>query len=92
MFFNFALHLYMTLSSAEYPFKQFRPRSGPISCPGLNEVQNVWNFRGYDKLKLNLYFNFPLDFHVTLLSADIHFKQFGLRSGLTFCPVYFLSA
>ena len=22
----------------------------------------------------------------------MHFKQFGLRSGLTFCPVYFLSA
>ena len=92
MFFNFVLHLYMTLSSADNPFKQFGPRSGPISCPGLIEVQNVWHFRGYDKLKLNLYFNFPLNFHVTLLSADIHFKQLRLRSGLTFCPVYFLSA
>ena len=89
MFFNFALHLYMTLSSADNPFKQFGPRSGPTY---FIKVQNVWHFRGYDKLKLNLYFNFPLNFHVTLLSAYMHFKQFGLRSGLTFCPVYFFSA
>ena len=89
MFFNFALHLYMTLTSADNPFKQFGPRSGPTF---FIEVQNVWHFRGYDKLKLNLYFNFPLNFHVTLLSAYMHFKKFGLRSGLTFCPVYFLSA
>ena len=60
MFFNFVLHLYMTLSSADNPFKQFGPRSGPISCPGLIEVQNVWHFRGYDKLKLNLYFKFNI--------------------------------
>ena len=89
MFFNFALHLYMTLSSVDNPFKQFGSRSG---LTFFIEVQNVWHFRGYDKLKLNLYFNFQLNFHVTLLSAYMHFKQFGLRSGLTFCPVYFFSA
>ena len=59
MFFNFALHLYMTLSSVDNPFKQFGSRSGPTF---FIEVQNVWHFRGYDKLKLNLYFNFPLNF------------------------------
>ena len=88
MFSNFALHPYMTLSSVDNTFKQFGSRSGPTF---FIEVQNVWHFRGYDKLKLNLYFNLPLNFHVTLLSAYMHFKQFGLRSGLTFCPVYFFS-
>ena len=90
MFFNFALHLYMTLSSADNPF--IYNLDPDQARHFFIEVQNVWHFRGYDKLKLNLYFNFPLNFHVTLLSAYMHFKQFGLRSGLTFCPVYFLSA
>ena len=35
MYFNFALNLYMTLSSADNPFKQFGPRSGPTFCPDL---------------------------------------------------------
>ena len=55
MFFNFASHLSMTLSSADNPFKQFGPRSG---LTFFIEVQNVWHFRGYDKFKLNLYLTF----------------------------------
>ena len=56
MYFNFALNLNMTLSSADNPFKQFGPRSGLTFCPDLIEVQTVWHFRGYDKLELNQYF------------------------------------
>ena len=53
MYFNFALNLYMTLSSADNPFKQIGPRSGSTFCPDLIGIQSVWNFRGYDMLKLN---------------------------------------
>ena len=31
MYFNFALNLYLTLSSADNPFKQFEPRSKIVS-------------------------------------------------------------
>ena len=53
MYFNFAFNLFLTLSSADNPFKQFEPRSSPTFCPDLIGVQTVWHFRGYDKLKLN---------------------------------------
>ena len=33
-----------------------------------------------------MYFNFALNFNMTLSSADNAFKQFGPRSGPTFCP------
>ena len=39
MYFNFALNLYMTLLSADNPFKQFGPRSGPTFCLDLIRVQ-----------------------------------------------------
>ena len=90
MYFSFALNLYMTLSSADKPFKQFGPRSGPIFCPDLIGVQTVWHFRGYDKLELNrciLTLRKPLQgLWQQMTSADNCFKQFGPRSGPTFCP------
>ena len=85
MYFNFALNLNMTLSSADNPFKQFGPRSGPTFCQDLIRVQTVWHFRGYDKLELNQCFIFALNLYMTLSSADNPFKQFGPRSGLSFC-------
>ena len=39
MYFNFAINLYMTLSSADNPFKQFGPRSGSTFCPDLIGVK-----------------------------------------------------
>ena len=33
-----------------------------------------------------MYFNFELNFNMTLSSADNHFKHFRPRSGSTFCP------
>ena len=39
MYFNFALNFNMTLSSADNPFKQFEPRSGPTFCPELIGVK-----------------------------------------------------
>ena len=39
MYFNFDLNFYMTLSSADYPFKQFGPRSGPAFCLDLKGVK-----------------------------------------------------
>ena len=39
MYFNFALNLNMTLSSADNHFKQFGPRSGPTFCPDLIGVK-----------------------------------------------------
>ena len=33
-----------------------------------------------------MYFNFGLNLYMTLLYADNPFKQFGPRSGPTFCP------
>ena len=53
MYSIFALNLYMTLSSADNPFKQLGPRSGPTFCPDLIRVQTVWRLSGYEKLKLN---------------------------------------
>ena len=53
MYFNFALNLNMTLSSADNPFKQFGPRSGSTFCPDLIGVKTVRHFRGNEKLKLN---------------------------------------
>ena len=41
MYFNFALNLYMTLLSADNPFKQFGARLGPTFCPDLIRVQTV---------------------------------------------------
>ena len=70
MYINFALNLYMTLSSADNPFKQFGPRSDPL-CQV--EVESM-------------YFNFGLNLYRTLSSADNPFKQIGPRSGSTFCP------
>ena len=55
MYFNYALNFYVTLSSADNPFKQFGPRSGPTICPDLIGVQTVWHFRGFDRVKLNTY-------------------------------------
>ena len=51
-----------------------------------NPLQTVLTqIRGYDKLKLKGYFfNFGL-IYMTLSSADSPFKQFGPRSGSTFC-------
>ena len=66
MYFNNALNFFMTLSSADNHFKQFGPRSGPKFCLDQIGVQTVRNFRGYDKLKLNLY--------KLLSSADNPFK------------------
>ena len=53
MYFNFAFNLYMALSSAVNPFKQFGPRSGLTFCSDLIGVQTVWHFKGYEKLRLN---------------------------------------
>ena len=39
MYFNFALNLYMTLSSSDNPFKQFGPSPGPTLCPDLIGVK-----------------------------------------------------
>ena len=39
MYFNFVLNLYMTLSSADKPFKKFGPRSGPTFCLDLIGVK-----------------------------------------------------
>ena len=39
MYFNFVLNLYMTLSSADNPFKKFGPRSGLTFCPDLIGVK-----------------------------------------------------
>ena len=39
MYLNFALNLYMTLSAADNPFKQFGPRSGPTFCLDLIRVK-----------------------------------------------------
>ena len=33
-----------------------------------------------------MYFNFALNLNITLSPADNPFKQFGPRSGPTFCP------
>ena len=71
MYFNFALNPYMTLSSADNPFKQFGPRSGPTFSRDLKGVQTVWHFRGYDKLELNQYFIFALNLYMTLSANDI---------------------
>ena len=85
MYFNFALNLYKTLSSADNPFKQIGPRSGLTVCPDLKGVQTVWHYKGYDKLKLTrCIFTFVLNLYMTLSSADNPFKQFGPRSGSTF--------
>ena len=58
MYFYCAFKFNMTLSSADYHFKQFRPRSGLTFCPDLIGVQTVKHFRGYEKFKLNL--SYPL--------------------------------
>ena len=68
MYFNFALNLYMILSSADNPSKQFRPKSGPIICPDLIGVQTVWRFRGYDKLELNQCFIFIWNIYIDFVS------------------------
>ena len=39
MYFNFALNLNMTLSSADNPYKQFGPRSGPTFCLDLVGIE-----------------------------------------------------
>ena len=61
----------MTLSSADNPFKQFGPRSGPTFCQDLLRVQTVWHFRGYENLELNQYFIFALNIFMILLADDI---------------------
>ena len=83
-----ALNLYLTLSSADNPFKQFGPRSSPTFCPDLIGVQTVWHFRGYNiQVEVEpINFNFALNLNMTLSSANNPFKQFGPRSGPTFCP------
>ena len=42
MCFNFAFSFYVTLSSADNPFKQFGPWLGPTFCPDLIGVLTVW--------------------------------------------------
>ena len=71
MYFNFVLNLNRTLSSADNPFKQFGPRSGPTFCLDLIGVQTIWRFRGYDKLELNQCFIFALNLYMTLSAYDI---------------------
>ena len=71
MYFNFALSFYLTLSSADNPFKQFRPRSGLTFCPDLISVKTAWYFRDYDKFELNQCFIFVLNFYMTLSADDI---------------------
>ena len=80
------LNPYMTLSSADNPFKQIGPRSGSTFRPDLIGVQTVWPFTDYDKLKLNRCiltlrqsFTWLCNLLITLC------KQFGPRSGSTFC-------
>ena len=57
--------------SADNPFKQFGPRSGPTFCPDLIGVQTVSNFRGYNKLELNQCFIFAFNLNMTLSADDI---------------------
>ena len=49
--FSFTWHCHLLVTIC----KQFGPRSSPTFCLGLIRVQTVWHFKGYDKLKLNLY-------------------------------------
>ena len=85
MYFNFALKLYMTLSSANNPFKQFGPRSGPAFHLDLIGV-NLLDTKRLCQVEVEpMYFNYALNFYMTLSSADNPFKQFGPRSGPTFC-------
>ena len=59
MYFNFALNLNMTLSSADNPFKQFGPRSGPIFCPDLIGVQTFDTLEVMRQVGIEpMYFNF----------------------------------
>ena len=53
MLLNFAFNLNITLSSADNPFKQFGPKSGPDILSGQDRDPNCLTLRGYDKLKLN---------------------------------------
>ena len=71
MYLNFALNFNMTLSSADNPFKQFGPRSGPTFCPDMIGVQTVWYFRGYDKFELNQCFIFAITLYMTMSADDI---------------------
>ena len=62
MYFNFALNFYMTLSSADNPFKQFGPRSGPTFCQDLIgvklfdtlEVMTSWSWTDVFQLYVKL--------------------------------------
>ena len=85
MYFNFALNLYMTLPSADNPFKWLDPDQAQHS------VRTWYGFKLFDALEVmtswswtNL-FQHALNLCMTLSSADYPFKQFGPRSGLTFC-------
>ena len=71
MYFNYGLNFYVTLSSADNPFKQTERRSGPSFCSDLIGVQTVWHFRGVDKLELNNCFIFVLNLYKTLSADDI---------------------
>ena len=75
----------MTLSSADNIFKQFGPRSGPTFCPDLIGVKTDTLEVMTSEVEM-MYFNFSLSLNMTLLSLNNPFKQFGPRSGPTFCP------
>ena len=82
LYFTFCIKTLPDMSSAD----NFCKRSGPTFCSGLIGVQTVRHFIGYDKLNRCILF-FALNLYImTLSSANNHFKQFGPRSGLTFCP------
>ena len=85
MYFNFALNFNMALSSADNPFKQFGPRSGPTFCPDLIEVKLFDTLEAMTSWSWTIVFYFSLNLYMTLSSADNSFKQFGPRSGPTFC-------
>ena len=53
MYINFALNLYMTLSSADNTFQTIWTQIRPDILSRLDKGQTVWHFRGYDMLKLN---------------------------------------
>ena len=76
----------MKWSSADNPFKQFGPRSGPAFCPDLIGVKTVCTLEVMTSEVELMYFNFALNLYMTLSSVDNPFEQFGPRAGPSFCP------
>ena len=75
----------MKWSSADNPFKQFGPRSGPTFCPDLIGIKLFDTLEVMTSEVELMYFNFALNLYMTLSSVDNPFKQFGPRAGLSFC-------